>query len=152
LLDPGEHERVLDLLLHYYPIVISDTETGLLAPRTTTTLEYADQIVFCVTTDAGAAWQAAATLNWLLHQGGQAADLARRTVVVAHEMRQGTLQDFDVAKEQIASRCRAIMTIPFDAQFAIGGALDLAQLAEGTYDAYLDLAVELAHEFGVITK
>jgi len=152
LLDPGEHEQVLDLLRQSYPIVVSDTETGLLSPRTTTTLEYADQIVFCATTDEGAAWRTAATLNWLLHLGGEAADLAKRTVVVAHEVRPGTLEGFGLARDQILSRCRAIITIPFDAQFAVGGALDLAQVADVTYDAYLDLAVELSHEFGVVSR
>lgn len=152
LLDPSEHERVLETLLHYYSIVVSDTETGLLSPRTTATLEWADQIVFCITTDEGAAQQAAATLNWLLYQGGEAADLARRTVVVAHEVRPGTLENFGMAKEQLASACRAVLVVPFDAQFARGGALDFTSIADVTYDAYLDLAVELAHEFGVISR
>ena len=143
---------MLETLLNYYPLVISDTETGLLSPRTTVALERADQIVFCITTDDGAIWRAAATLNWLTYQGGEAADLARKTVVVAHEVRNGTLEGFGMAKEQISSRCRAVMTIPFDAQFAAGGALDLANMADVTHEAYLDLAVELAHEFGVVAR
>ena len=152
LLDPSEYEKVLELLLRYYSMIVTDTETGLLVQRTTMTLERADQIVFCTTTDEGAVWRTAATLNWLLHQGGEAADLARRTVVVATEVREGTLEGFAMGKEQILSRCRAVMTIPFDAQFAQGNALDLANVADKTYEAYLDVAVELAHEFGTVSR
>ena len=152
ILDPGEQERVLDLVIRSYPLVVSDNETGLLAARTTTTLEYADQIVFCMSTDVATTWRASSTLGWLIHQGGQAADLARRTVVLATELHPGTLGEFELAKEQISSRCRAVLTAPYDPQFAAGGPLDLSAIADPTYEAYLDLAVELAHSFGVIAR
>ena len=129
--------RVLE---HYYSICITDCGTGLLHSAMTGVLTLADQIVLVSSPSVDGARSASATLDWLDAHGY--GDLVRNAVVVLSTVRprNKSTVDLDRLEQHFASRCRAVVRIPYDAHLEEGAEVELEQLSPGTTEAYLRLA------------
>ncbi len=129
--------RVLE---HYYSICITDCGTGLLHSAMTGVLTLADQIVLVSSPSVDGARSASATLDWLDAHGY--GDLVRNAVVVLSTVRprNKSTVDLDRLEQHFASRCRAVVRIPYDAHLEEGAEVELEQLSPATTEAYLRLA------------
>ena len=129
--------RVLE---HYYSICLTDCGTGLLHSAMTGVLTLADQIVLVSSPSVDGARSASATLDWLDAHGY--GDLVRNAVVVLSTVRprNKSTVDLDRLEQHFASRCRAVVRIPYDAHLEEGAEVELEQLSPATTEAYLRLA------------
>jgi MinD-like ATPase involved in chromosome partitioning or flagellar assembly len=129
--------RVLE---HFYSICLTDCGTGLLHSAMSGVLHLADQIVVVSSPSVDGARSASATLDWL--EAHQCGDLVRNGVVVLSTIRPKSKSnvDLDRLEHHFASRCRAVVRIPYDAHLEEGAEVELELLAAETADAYLALA------------
>jgi MinD-like ATPase involved in chromosome partitioning or flagellar assembly len=134
------------LLENFYNLILADCGTGLLHSAMVGVLDRADSLIIVTTTSLDGARSASATLDWLEHHGYE--DLVRQSVAVISTVHSGG-GNVDVSKleDHFASRCRAVVQIPFDPHLEAGGIIDLDELEQPTYDAYLQLAAEVAGGF-----
>jgi len=155
--DPGvsvafsadDYRAVARVLEHYYSICITDCGTGLLHSAMAGILELADQIVLVSSPSVDGARSASATLDWLeAHEYG---DLVKNGVVVLSTIRPRSKSsvDLDRLEQHFASRCRAVIRIPYDPHLEEGAEVELEMLNSDTADAYLSLAATVGDGFAV---
>jgi MinD-like ATPase involved in chromosome partitioning or flagellar assembly len=155
--DPGvsvafsadDYRAVARVLEHYYSICITDCGTGLLHSAMAGILELADQIVLVSSPSVDGARSASATLDWLeAHEYG---DLVKNGVVVLSTIRPRSKSsvDLDRLEQHFASRCRAVVRIPYDSHLEEGAEVELEMLNSDTADAYLSLAAIVGDGFAV---
>lgn len=152
--DPGvsqafgeeDYRATIDVLEHFYSLVLTDCGTGLLHSAMQGALRAADQIVLVSSASLDGARSASATLDWLEAHGY--GELAEQAVAVIVDVRPGRT-DVDVSRleEHFGSRCRAVLRIPYDAHLNTGSIVDLDALNRGTREAYLRLAAEVGEGF-----
>jgi MinD-like ATPase involved in chromosome partitioning or flagellar assembly len=142
-----DYEDVSQVLEHYYSICITDCGTGLLHSAMAGVLRLADQIVLVSSPSVDGARSASATLDWLQAHGY--GDLVRDAVVVLSVIRPRSKSAVDLGRleQHFATRCRAVVRIPYDAHLEEGAEVDLGQLSKATADAYLALAAEVGDGF-----
>jgi MinD-like ATPase involved in chromosome partitioning or flagellar assembly len=142
-----DYQDVAEVLEHYYSICITDCGTGLLHSAMAGVLRLADQIVLVSSPSVDGARSASATLDWLQAHGY--GDLVREAVVVLAIVRPRSKSTVDLGRleQHFATRCRAVVRIPYDAHLEEGAEVDLVQLARATADAYLLLAAEVGDGF-----
>jgi MinD-like ATPase involved in chromosome partitioning or flagellar assembly len=155
--DPGvsiafsadDYRAVARVLEHYYSICITDCGTGLLHSAMSGILELADHIVLVSSPSVDGARSASATLDWL--EAHDYADLVRNGVVVLSTIRPKSKStvDLDRLEQHFASRCRAVVRIPYDAHLEEGAEVELELLGSETADAYLQLAALVGDGFAV---
>jgi MinD-like ATPase involved in chromosome partitioning or flagellar assembly len=135
-----DYSLVARVLEHYYSICITDCGTGLLHSAMAGVLRLADQIVLISSPSVDGARSASATLDWLAaHSYG---DLVHNAVVVLSVVRPRSRSSVDLNRleEHFASRCRAVIKIPYDSHLEEGAEVELDLLSRATADAYLALA------------
>jgi MinD-like ATPase involved in chromosome partitioning or flagellar assembly len=135
-----DYSAVARVLEHYYSICLTDCGTGLLHSAMAGVLRLADQIVLVSSPSVDGARSASATLDWLAaHSYG---DLVHNAVVVLSTVRPRSRSsvDLDRLEEHFASRCRAVIRIPYDSHLEEGAEVELDLLSRATADAYLSLA------------
>jgi len=142
-----DYEDVSQVLEHYYSICITDCGTGLLHSAMAGVLRLADQIVLVSTPSVDGARSASATLDWLQAHGY--GDLVRDGVVVLAVVRPRSKSTIDLGRleQHFATRCRAVVRVPYDAHLEEGAEVELDQLSKATADAYLALAAEVGDGF-----
>jgi MinD-like ATPase involved in chromosome partitioning or flagellar assembly len=142
-----DYEDVSQVLEHYYSICITDCGTGLLHSAMAGVLRLADQIVLVSSPSVDGARSASATLDWLQAHGY--GDLVTDAVVVLSVIRPRSKSTVDLGRleQHFATRCRAVVRIPYDAHLEEGAEVDLGQLSKATADAYLALAAEVGDGF-----
>jgi len=142
-----DYQDVSQVLEHYYSICITDCGTGLLHSAMAGVLRLADQIVLVSSPSVDGARSASATLDWLQAHGY--GDLVRDAVVVLSVIRPRRKSTVDLGRleQHFATRCRAVVRIPYDAHLEEGAEVDLTQLSRATADAYLALAAEVGDGF-----
>ncbi len=152
--DPGassalserDYIDTLDTLERFYNLVLTDCGTGLLHDAMRGVLGLASSIVVVSSASLDGARSASATLDWLEAHGLD--DLARNAVVVISSVRPGGgIVDVMQLEDHFASRCRAVVTIPYDRHLEAGGVLDLDELDEETIEAYRELAAAVGEGF-----
>lgn len=157
--DPGassalseqDYVNTLDTLERFYNLVLTDCGTGLLHDAMRGVLGLASSIVVVSSASLDGARSASATLDWLEAHGR--GDLARNAVVVISSVRPGGgIVDVMQLEDHFASRCRAVVTIPYDPHLEAGGVLDLDELDESTLDAYRELAAAVGEGFALPTR
>ena len=143
-----DYEDVSQVLEHYYSICITDCGTGLLHSAMAGVLRLADQIVLVSSPSVDGARSASATLDWLQAHGY--GDLVRDGVVVLAAVRPRGKSSIDLGRleQHFATRCRAVVRVPYDAHLEEGAEVELNQLSKATADAYLALAAEVGDGFG----
>jgi len=142
-----DYRGVVGVLEHYYSICITDCGTGLLHSAMAGILELADQIVLVSSPAVDGARSASATLDWLeAHRYG---DLVRGGVVALSAVRRKSKSavDLDRLEQHFATRCRAVVRIPYDPHLEEGAEFELDYLDPETADAYLTLSALVADYF-----
>ncbi len=141
-----DYRRTVNLLEHFYNIVLTDCGTGLMHSAMYGVLGVADQLVIVSSGSIDGARSASATMDWLDAHGH--GELVSNAVVVINFVRRSRGGvDLDRVSEHFAARCRAVVRIPFDAHLEEGAEIDLDRLEPGTRMALLDLAANVADAF-----
>lgn len=143
--DEDDYRKVMRVLSAQYPLVLTDSGTGLLHSAMRGVLDLADQLVIAATPSIDGASGASTTLDWLAAHGYM--DLVKRSVtVVSHVRGLSKLIRVEDVVAHFETRCRAAVVIPFDEHLAFGGEIDLDRLRPRTREAYLDLAALLVQD------
>ena len=141
-----DYRRTVNLLEHFYNIVLTDCGTGLMHSAMYGVLGVADQIVIVSSGSIDGARSASATMDWLDAHGH--GDLVRNAVAVINCVsRSAGGVDLDRVAEHFAARCRAVVRIPFDPHLEEGAEVDLDRLDPRTRMGLLELAAEVADAF-----
>ncbi len=142
----NDYRIISDILEKFYNLILTDCGTGLLHSAMVGVLAKADQVVIVSSASLDGARSASATLDWLeAHNYG---DLARESVTVITSVRpQAAAVHLDEIISHFARRTRAVVAVPYDPHLAEGGQIDLNLMSKGAYQAYLELAAEIADQF-----
>ena len=141
-----DYRRTVNLLEHFYNMVLTDCGTGLMHSAMYGVLGVADQIVVVSSGSIDGARSASATMDWLDAHGH--GDLVRNAVAVINCVsRSAGGVDLDRVAEHFAGRCRAVVRIPFDPHLQEGAEVDLDRLDPRTRMGLLELAAEVADAF-----
>ncbi|HVV18777.1 MAG TPA: AAA family ATPase [Pseudonocardiaceae bacterium] len=141
-----DYRRTIDLLEHFYNIVLTDCGTGLMHSAMKGVLDIADSLVIVSSGSVDGARSASATLDWLDAHGYH--DLVARSVAVINSVRpRSGAVDLDRLAEHFGSRCRAVCRIPFDPHLEEGAEIELDRLAGPTRTALLELGATVADDF-----
>lgn len=141
-----DYRRTVDLLEHFYNIVLTDCGTGLMHSAMYGVLGMADQLIIVSSGSIDGARSASATMDWLDAHGH--GDLVANAVAVINSVhRSARSVDLDRVEEHFAARCRAVVRVPFDAHLDEGAEIDLDRLEPGTRMALLGLAAAVADAF-----
>ncbi|WP_405372641.1 MULTISPECIES: MinD/ParA family protein [unclassified Microbacterium] len=130
---------VASVAAHYYSIVLTDTGTGIVHSVMDATLELSDQLIVVAGRSVDEARLASETLTWLEMNGF--ADQVRSAVVVLNTSRPGaSLVKPSELEAHFRSRVRAVVSLPYDAHIATGGAVSFRHLDPATRHAARELA------------
>ncbi|MFF4504189.1 SCO5717 family growth-regulating ATPase [Streptomyces sp. NPDC001401] len=141
-----DYRSALDVLGRQYPIILTDSGTGLLYSAMRGVLDLADQLIIISTPSVDGASSASTTLDWLSANGF--ADLVQRSVTVISGVREtGKMIKVEDIVAHFETRCRAVVVIPFDEHLAAGAEVDLEMMRPKTREAYFDLAALIAEDF-----
>lgn len=152
--DPGvslafseaDYRATIDILEHFYSLIVTDCGTGLLHSAMKGVLDLADTLIIVSSPSLDGARSASATLDWLEAHGY--GELAHRSVAVISTVRpSGGSVDVGKLEEHFAARCRAVERIPYDTHLEAGAVVNLDELRAATRDAYLCLAATVADGF-----
>jgi len=141
-----DYRDTVAILERFYNLVLTDCGTGLLHDAMRGILGLANSLVVVSSASLDGARSASATLDWLEAHGLE--DLAKNAVVVISSVRPGGgIVDVLQLEDHFASRCRDVVTIPYDPHLESGGVLDISELEQETADAYLELAAAVGEGF-----
>jgi MinD-like ATPase involved in chromosome partitioning or flagellar assembly len=141
-----DYRDTVAILERFYNLVLTDCGTGLLHDAMRGILGLANSLVVVSSASLDGARSASATLDWLEAHGLE--DLAKNAVVVISSVRPGGgIVDVIQLEDHFASRCRDVVTIPYDPHLESGGVLDINELEQETADAYLELAAAVGEGF-----
>ncbi|MCH6160044.1 SAV_2336 N-terminal domain-related protein [Streptomyces marispadix] len=141
-----DYRRVIDILGRHYPIILTDSGTGLLYSAMRGVLDLADQLVIISTSSVDGASSASTTLDWLSAHGY--GDLVQRSITVISGVREtGKMIKVEDIVAHFQTRCRGVVTIPFDEHLSAGAELDLDMMRPKTREAYFNLAALVAEDF-----
>jgi MinD-like ATPase involved in chromosome partitioning or flagellar assembly len=141
-----DYRRTVQLLEHFYNIVLTDCGTGLMHSAMKGVLDLADSLVIVSSGSVDGARSASATLDWLDAHGYRL--LVAKSVAVINSVRPGSGSvDLDKLSQHFNARCRAVCRIPFDAHLEEGAEIELDRLAPATRLALLEMAATVAEDF-----
>ncbi|GAB3501297.1 MinD/ParA family ATP-binding protein [Amycolatopsis cihanbeyliensis] len=141
-----DYRRAVNLLEHFYNIVLTDCGTGLMHSAMKGVLDVADALVIVSSGSVDGARSASATLDWLDAHGY--GDLVKRSVAVINSVRpKGGSVDLDKLSAHFGARTRGVCKIPFDPHLEEGAEIELDRLQSGTRLALLELAATVADAF-----
>ena len=139
------YHRVIELLDHYYNLIVIDTGTGILDSANQGLLADADQLVLVTRPALDGARAAALTLDWLAEHGH--GELGARAVVVINGTRRGTGIPLDRVADHFSRRCAKVVTVPADPSLESGAQTSLSAFRPATRDALVELAAAVADHF-----
>ncbi|KRV51046.1 hypothetical protein AQ490_02235 [Wenjunlia vitaminophila] len=141
-----DYRRVIDVLGRQYPIILTDSGTGLLYSAMRGVLDLADQLIIISTPSVDGASSASTTLDWLSAHGY--ADLVQRSITVISGVREtGKIIKVEDIVAHFETRCRGVVVVPFDEHLSAGAELDLNMMRPKTREAYFHLAAMVAEDF-----
>ena len=141
-----DYRRVIDILGKQYPIILTDSGTGLLYSAMRGVLDLADQLIIISTPSVDGATSASTTLDWLSAHGY--GDLVQRSITVISGVREtGKMIRVEDIVSHFETRCRGVVTIPFDEHLSAGAELDLELMRPKTREAYFNLSALVAEDF-----
>lgn len=141
-LDRQAYGRVIELLDHYYNLILLDTGTGILDSANQGLLHDADQLVLVLRPALDGARAAAATLDWLDEHGF--GELVTRAVVAVNASRGDGESLLPPLEDHFRARCSAVVRIPWDRRLEAGARTSLTELAGRTRAAFTELAAAVA--------
>ncbi|CAL9603172.1 hypothetical protein SUDANB174_05427 [Streptomyces sp. enrichment culture] len=141
-----DYRRAIDVLGQQYPIILTDSGTGLLYSAMRGVLDLADQLIIISTPSVDGASSASTTLDWLSAHGY--ADLVSRSLTVISGVREtGKMIKVDDIVGHFQTRCRGVVVVPFDEHLAAGAEVDLDMMRPKVREAYFNLAAMVAEDF-----
>lgn len=141
-----DYRRAIDVLGKQYPIILTDSGTGLLYSAMRGVLDLADQLIIISTPSVDGASSASTTLDWLSAHGY--ADLVQRSLTVISGVREtGKMIKVDDIVAHFQTRCRGVVVVPFDEHLSAGAEVDLDMMRPKTREAYFNLAAMVAEDF-----
>ncbi|WP_455678802.1 MinD/ParA family ATP-binding protein [Streptomyces atroolivaceus] len=141
-----DYRKVVGCLGQHYPIILTDSGTGLLHSAMGGVLDLADQLIVVATSSVDGAASASTTLDWLNAHGY--ADLVQRSITVVSEARKtGKIIKLNDVVAHFRARCRGVVVVPFDEHLSAGAEVDLAKMRPQTREAYFNLATLVAADF-----
>ncbi|MGH3430038.1 MAG: MinD/ParA family ATP-binding protein, partial [Mycobacteriales bacterium] len=142
----ADYRRTVNLLEHFYNIVLTDCGTGLMHSAMKGVLDLAHSLVIVSSSSIDGARSASATLDWLDAHGYRA--LVGRSVAVINSVRPAAGKvDLELVATHFAARCRSVCRMPFDEHLEEGGEIDLDRLGQPARLAALELAATVADDF-----
>lgn len=145
-LSEQDYVDTVETLERFYNLVLTDCGTGLLHDAMRGVLGLASSLVVVSSASLDGARSASATLDWLEAHGLD--ELARSAVVVISSVRPGGgIVDVLQLEDHFNSRCRAVVTIPYDPHLEAGGVMDIRELHPDTVEAYRELAAAVGEGF-----
>ena len=141
-----DYHRLVDLLDHFYNLILLDTGTGILDSANQGLLTEADQVVLVVRAGLDGGRAGALTLDWMDQHGFE--DLVARTVVVVNAERRGS-EPPELMRRHFEKRCARVVTVPWDDALEPGALTDMSSLHRRTRDALVDIAAAVADNFVV---
>ncbi|MEU9604444.1 SCO5717 family growth-regulating ATPase [Streptomyces sp. NPDC048057] len=141
-----DYRRAIEVLGRQYPIILTDSGTGLLYSAMRGVLDLADQLIIISTPSVDGASSASTTLDWLSAHGY--AELVQRSVTVISGVRETgkTIKVEDIVAH-FQTRCRGVVVVPFDEHLAAGAEVDLDMMRPKTREAYFNLSALIAEDF-----
>ena len=141
-----DYRQVIGLLGQQYPIILTDSGTGLLYSAMRGVLDLANQLIVVATPSVDGASSASTTLDWLCANGY--AELVSRSITVVSGVREASkaIRVEDIVNH-FATRTRAVISVPFDEHLSTGAEVDLEQMKPRTRAVYFDLAAAVAEGF-----
>ncbi|WP_225611938.1 MinD/ParA family ATP-binding protein, partial [Streptomyces sp. H28] len=141
-----DYRRAIDVLGRQYPIILTDSGTGLLYSAMRGVLDLADQLIIISTPSVDGASSASTTLDWLSAHGY--AELVSRSLTVISGVREtGKMIKVDDIVSHFRTRCRGVVVVPFDEHLAAGAEVDLDMMRPKVREAYFNLAALVAEDF-----
>ncbi len=141
-----DYRRAIDVLGQQYPIILTDSGTGLLYSAMRGVLDLADQLIIISTPSVDGASSASTTLDWLSAHGY--ADLVARSLTVISGVREtGKMIKVEDIVAHFQTRCRGVVVVPFDEHLAAGAEVDLDMMRPKVREAYFNLAALVAEDF-----
>ena len=142
----ADYRRTVNLLEHFYNIVLTDCGTGLMHSAMKGVLDLAHSLVIVSSSSIDGARSASATLDWLDAHAYR--ELVGRSVAVINSVRPTAGKvDLERVATHFAARCRSVCWMPFDEHLEEGGEIDLDRLSQGARQAALELAATVADDF-----
>ncbi|MGW2548421.1 MinD/ParA family ATP-binding protein, partial [Kitasatospora sp. NPDC001574] len=141
----SDYRQVIDVLGRQYPIILTDSGTGLLYSAMRGVLDLADQLIIVSTPSVDGASSASTTLDWLSAHGY--ADLVQRSITVVSGVRETSkmIKVEDIVAH-FRTRCRGVVVVPFDESLAAGAEVNLDMMRPKVREAYFDLAALVAED------
>ncbi|MFZ3597296.1 MinD/ParA family ATP-binding protein [Streptomyces sp. BH104] len=144
--DDEDYRRAIDVLGRQYPVILTDSGTGLLYSAMRGVLDLADQLIIISTPSVDGASSASTTLDWLSAHGYS--ELVARSLTVISGVRDtGKMIKVDDIVSHFETRCRGVIVIPFDEHLAAGAEVDLDMMRPKVREAYFDLSAMVAEGF-----
>ncbi|AEY92068.1 hypothetical protein SHJG_6801 [Streptomyces hygroscopicus subsp. jinggangensis 5008] len=141
-----DYRRAIDVLGRQYPVILTDSGTGLLYSAMRGVLDLADQLIIISTPSVDGASSASTTLDWLSAHGY--ADLVSRSLTVISGVREtGKMIKVEDIVAHFETRTRGVIVVPFDEHLAAGAEIDLDMMRPKTREAYFNLAAMVAEDF-----
>ncbi|NEB29619.1 AAA family ATPase, partial [Streptomyces sp. SID14446] len=140
-----DYRRAIDVLGKQYPIILTDSGTGLLYSAMRGVLDLADQLIIISTPSVDGASSASTTLDWLSAHGY--ADLVSRSITVISGVREtGKMIKVDDIVSHFETRCRGVVVVPFDEHLSAGAEVDLDMMRPKVREAYFNLSAMVAED------
>ncbi|MEV6618037.1 SCO5717 family growth-regulating ATPase [Streptomyces sp. NPDC051051] len=141
-----DYRRAIDVLGKQYPIILTDSGTGLLYSAMRGVLDLADQLIIISTPSVDGASSASTTLDWLSAHGY--AELVSRSLTVISGVREtGKMIKVEDIVSHFETRCRGVVVVPFDEHLAAGAEVDLDMMRPKVRESYFNLAALVAEDF-----
>ncbi|MEU2024762.1 SCO5717 family growth-regulating ATPase [Streptomyces sp. NPDC016469] len=141
-----DYRRAIGVLGKQYPIILTDSGTGLLYSAMRGVLDLADQLIIISTPSVDGASSASTTLDWLSAHGY--AELVQRSITVISGVREtGKMIKVDDIVQHFRTRCRGVVVVPFDEHLSAGAEVDLDMMRPKTREAYFNLSALVAEDF-----
>ncbi|MFI0440671.1 MinD/ParA family protein, partial [Streptomyces eurythermus] len=141
-----DYRRAIDVLGRQYPVILTDSGTGLLYSAMRGVLDLADQLIIISTPSVDGASSASTTLDWLSAHGYS--DLVSRSLTVISGVREtGKMIKVEDIVAHFETRTRGVIVVPFDEHLAAGAEVDLDMMRPKTREAYFNLAAMVAEDF-----
>ncbi|MFE7562043.1 MinD/ParA family protein [Kitasatospora sp. NPDC057500] len=135
----SDYRQVIEVLGRQYPIILTDSGTGLLYSAMRGVLDLADQLIIVSTPSVDGASSASTTLDWLSAHGY--ADLVQRSITVVSGVREtAKMIKVEDIVAHFQTRCRGVVVVPFDESLAAGAEVNLDMMRPKVREAYFDLA------------
>jgi putative peptide zinc metalloprotease protein len=139
------YHQVIQLLDHYYNLILLDTGTGILDSANQGLLTEADQLVIVLRPALDGARAAALTLDWLSEHGY--GELVARAVVVINASRRKSDVPIERIEDHFARRCAKVVSVPWDRALETGAQTGLSNLSPDTRTALVELSAAVADNF-----